>query len=207
MSGQLGFFDAGADLLSLRDYGRFKSALVASGCERCGLAAGRTKIVVDRGNPNAGIMAVGEGPGADEDASGLAFVGRGGQLFDRLMAEAGFDTNADLLIANVVKCRPPENRVPKASEAKTCLPFLHHQISLVGPKVVILLGATALKYLLPNRKGEKMRDLVGRPFTEPEWPGIEFLVFYHPAYLLRDPRKQPDARKHIEVLRKLEGRS
>ncbi len=192
-----------ADLLAIRDYGEFKQALAESGCRGCTLCEARDRIVVDRGNPKARIMAVGEGPGAEEDARGLAFVGRGGRLFDKLMAEAGFDTNEDLLIANVVKCRPPENRVPHAAEAAACMPFLKHQFELVSPRVIILLGATSLKYLLPSLKKTAMRDLVGKPHFDDEFPGVTFLVFYHPAYLLRDPRKQVNAREHIALLRAL----
>jgi DNA polymerase len=206
VSGQLSLFDSGQrDLLSIRSYPEFKRELTESGCARCDLSEARNTIVVDRGSPEARVMAIGEGPGADEDAQGLAFVGRGGQLFDRLMEEAGFDTNRDLLIANVVKCRPPENRVPRAPETEACLPFLRHQIALVRPEVIVLLGATALRHLLPARKGVAMREVVGKPFTDGGFPGVTFLVFYHPAFLLRDPRKQPEARSHIETLSGLLG--
>jgi DNA polymerase len=191
------------DLLDIRDYREFKTALAESGCTACTLAEARNRIVVDRGNPDAKIMAVGEGPGAEEDERGLAFVGRGGRLFDKLMAEQGFDTNRDLLIANVVKCRPPENRVPRVGEAEACLPFLRRQIDLVAPEIVVLLGATALRFLLPSLKKRAMKDLVGKPHQDPGYPGITFLVFYHPAYLLRDPRKQKDAREHIALLQRL----
>jgi DNA polymerase len=201
VTGQLGLFDQGPrDLLAIRDYEEFKRRLAASGCDRCDLSRDRRNIVVDRGHPGSRVMAVGEGPGADEDAQGRAFVGRGGQLFDRIMAEAGFDTNRDLLIANVVKCRPPENRVPHAAEVEACLPYLRHQIRLVKPKVIVLLGATALKHLLPARKNTPMREIVGKPFTDFGLPGVTFLVFYHPAFLLRDPRKLPEAREHIRTL-------
>ena len=91
----------------------------------------------------------------------------------------------------------------KAAEAAACLPFLRHQISLVGPKVIVLLGATALKHLLPARKSDAMKDIVGEPFTDGGFPGVTFLVFYHPAFLLRDPRRLPDAREHIATLRGL----
>jgi DNA polymerase len=206
MSDQLGLFDKGPeDLLAIVSYAEFRQALLESGCARCALSETRHNIVVDRGNPEAGILAVGEGPGAEEDATGLAFVGRGGRLFDRLMAEGGFDTNHDLLIANVVKCRPPENRVPKAPEVAACLPFLRRQIRLAKPKIIVLLGATALRHLLPGRGREAMQDVVGRPFEDAAWPGVRFLVFYHPAYLLRDPRKQADARAHIAKLRDILG--
>jgi DNA polymerase len=150
-------------------------------------------------------MAVGEGPGAEEDATGKAFVGRGGRLLDELLGKAGFDTNRDLLIANVVKCRPPENRVPRAGEAAACLPFLRHQVALVRPRVIVPLGATALRHLLPSKKGVAMRDVVGRPFTDGGFPDVTFLVFYHPAFLLRDPRKLPEARQHVRTLVELLG--
>ncbi|MHC4472246.1 MAG: uracil-DNA glycosylase [Planctomycetota bacterium] len=206
MSGQLSLFDSGQrDLLSIRDYGEFKRELEKSVCTRCGLSEARNTIVVDRGDPGARIMAIGEGPGAEEDAQGRAFVGRGGMLFDQLMGEADFDTNRDLLIANIVKCRPPENRVPRSPEAEACLPFLRHQIALVKPKVIVLLGATALRFLLPSRKSDTMKDIVGKPFTDGSFPDVTFLVFYHPAFLLRDPRKLPDARGHIKTLRGLLG--
>ena len=190
-------------LLSIRGYGEFKEALAGSDCQECTLAEARNRIVVDRGNPKARIMAVGEGPGAEEDERGLAFVGRGGRLFDKLMAEAGFDTNRDLLIANVVKCRPPENRVPRVPEADACLPYLRHQIEMVEPKVIILLGATSVRFLLPSLRKSAMKDLVGKPHYDARFPGVTFLVFYHPAYLLRDPRKQVDAREHIALLSEL----
>ena len=149
-------------LLAIGEYRKFRDALAASDCRDCTLASGRNRIVVDRGNPKARVMAVGEGPGAEEDERGLAFVGRGGRLFDRLMAEAGIDTNRDLLIANVVKCRPPGNRVPLVSEAEACLPFLRHQIRMVGPEVIILLGATSLRFLLPLLRKNPMKALVGK---------------------------------------------
>ena len=131
-------------------------------------------------------------------------MGRGGRLFDQLMAEKGYDTNRDLLIANIVKCRPPENRAPRRAEARACLPYLVRQMALVKPGIVVLLGATALKFLLPSRRRETMRDIVGCPFTDSAFPGVAFVVFYHPAFLLRDPRKLADARAHIVALKGLE---
>jgi DNA polymerase len=189
------------EILRLPDYGAFAGALRESGCTLCGLSEGRTNLVVDRGNPEARILAVGEGPGADEDATGRAFVGRGGKLLDRLFAEEGFDTDTDLLIANVVKCRPPGNRAPKADEAAACLPFLRRQIELVDPEAIVLLGASAVKFVLPALAKRRLGDLVGREITDLAFPGVRFLVLYHPAYLLRDPRKQPLAREHLRLLR------
>jgi DNA polymerase len=189
------------EILGRPDYGEFARALRASGCDLCPLAAGRTNLVVDRGNPAARILAVGEGPGAEEDATGRAFVGRGGRLLDRVFAEAGFDTNEDLLIANVVKCRPPGNRAPTRTEAAACLPYLRRQIDLVDPAAIVLLGATAVKHLLPGLARTPMKDLVGREITDLAWPGRRFLVLFHPAYILRDPRKLPLAREHLARLR------
>jgi DNA polymerase len=197
---QLPLFGADDDLLGIRDYAEFKRKLAASGCTKCGLSEARRNIVVDRGNPEARVLAVGEGPGADEDATGKAFVGRGGQLLDRLMAEAGIDTNRDLLITNVVKCRPPENRVPKAGEAAACMPYLRHQIRLVRPEVIVPLGATAFRFLFPARKKDPMKEIVGRALEDDAFPGVRILPLYHPAFLLRDPRKVPVAKEHLRTL-------
>ncbi|MEE9264104.1 MAG: uracil-DNA glycosylase, partial [Vicinamibacteria bacterium] len=144
---QFDLFDAGSNtILGSGSYDELKTRLVESGCTKCGLHAGRTQIVVDRGNPDASVMVIGEGPGEQEDRQGKAFVGRAGQLFDQIMNAVGIDTNEDMLIANVVKCRPPDNRSPHADEAAACLPFLKRQIELVRPHIILLLGATALKH-------------------------------------------------------------
>lgn len=180
-----------------RQYAEFKTQLAGSDCRKCGLAAGRSQIVVDRGNPEASVLFIGEAPGANEDRTGRAFVGRGGQLLDRLMAEAGFSTERDALIANVVKCRPPQNRPPTPEEAQTCLPYLRRQIELVGPKFMVLLGATALKHIAPAMKKDSMADRVGTFFENKDFPGVRTMVFFHPAYILRDPRKTPLMREHI----------
>jgi len=177
--------------LRSRSYASFAETLGRSGCTRCGLSAGRTTIVVDRGSPGTGLMLVGEGPGRDEDLQGKAFVGRAGRLLDRLLAGAGIDSERDTLIANVVKCRPPDNRAPKREEAAACRPFLERQLELVAPRAVILLGAVALGLFFPERRGIAMKDQVGRTFFSPHHGGTLFGVLYHPAYLLRDPRKQP----------------
>ena len=115
---QFDLFDAGANtILGAESYAEFKEKLRDSGCDKCALHAGRTNIVVDRGNPEAYIMTIGEGPGENEDKQALAFVGRAGKMFDKIMDAVGIDTNRDMLIVNVVKCRPPENRSPRAEEA------------------------------------------------------------------------------------------
>ena len=110
-------------------------------------------MVVSRGNPAARLMLIGEGPGAQEDSTGLPFVGRSGQLLDQLLAAAGIDSNRDAYVANVVKCRPPGNRKPTAAEMAACRPWLNHQIALVNPAVILLVGATALEGVLGIRGG------------------------------------------------------
>jgi DNA polymerase len=187
------------------DYEAFREGLLAAGCRLCPLSEGRTRIVVDRGNPAARAMAIGEGPGAEEDKRGLAFVGRGGRLFDELAREAGIDPDRDLLIANIVKCRPPENRVPRPAEAEACLPFLRRQIELVRPAVIAFLGATAVRALCPGSARTAMRDLVGRPFTDEAFPGVRLLALWHPAFLLRNRSRIPEAKAHLAVLRSLIG--
>lgn len=122
-------------------------------CQRCGLAQGRQQVVVGRGNPRAPLLLIGEAPGAEEDASGLPFVGRSGRLLDQLLAEAGFNSNRDAYIANVVKCRPPSNRKPTSSEMVACRGWLEQQITLINPAVILLAGATALEGVLGIRGG------------------------------------------------------
>jgi uracil-DNA glycosylase len=180
------------------DYTSFKRGLAESGCKRCGLHEGRTRIVVDRGNPDARVMFIGEAPGASEDLEGRAFVGRSGRLLDSMLAEHGFDTEKDALIVNVVKCRPPQNRRPEPEEAEACLPFLRRQIELVKPKWLALLGATALAHALPDRKKFAMSMEAGRFFQDEAYPGITLFVLFHPAYILRDPRKRPLMQSHLK---------
>jgi len=195
------FEDAASRILAAEDYGNFGRLLGDSDCKRCSLSEGRSRIVVDRGNPKAGLMAVGEGPGEQEDLQGKAFVGRAGQLMDRLFADAGLDTDSHLLIANVVKCRPPGNRAPRRDEAESCLPFLEKQVSLVRPHTILLLGATAVRHLFREKKTFTMKDEAGRIFSSPLYPGTDLMILFHPAYLLRDPRKQPLFLEHLRVLR------
>lgn len=193
-----GLSGAAADkILAAADYPRFKEALAASGCERCPLSRSRTHIVVDRGDPAAKILIIGEAPGENEDREARAFVGRAGKLLDAMMAEAGFDTDRDSLIINIVKCRPPDNRRPTREEAEACSPFLRKQLALVQPRAVLLLGATALRHLVPEKRVFSMKEEVGRFFTRPEFPGIRLMVLYHPAYILRDPRKKPLMAEHL----------
>ena len=191
---------AAAAALGARDYGAFRERLAASGCQRCALAERRTRIVVDRGNPEARAIAVGEAPGAAEDASGRAFCGRSGQLLDRLCKAAGIRPERDLLIVNVVKCRPPGNRTPRSEEVAACRPFLDHQFALSPARVVALLGATALRRFAPERAKGPLGAQVGRFFRLPQWPSYRFIALYHPAAILYNRSLEPRARRHLETL-------
>lgn len=193
------FSDSSNRILDAADYREFKRLLRDLDCRECSLAPGRTNIVIDRGNPASKLMLVGEGPGQQEDMAGSAFVGRAGRLLDDIMTAVGMDTNHDMLIANVVKCRPPGNRAPQREEAQKCLPYLRKQIELVRPDCILLLGAVAAKYLFSDKKAVSMKDEVGRFFGHKEYPGIRFMLLYHPAFLLRDPRRKKDMWEHIRT--------
>jgi uracil-DNA glycosylase len=162
-------------------------------CQRCRLAQGRNKLVFGVGDPNAQLMFVGEGPGADEDMQGLPFVGRAGQLLNNMIAAMGLKRE-QVYIANIVKCRPPQNRKPEPDEARTCLPFLERQIEIVRPRVLVALGATAATYLL-NMRGS-ISSMRGRIH---DYRGIQTVVTYHPAFLLRDPTQKKEAWKDLQM--------
>ncbi len=162
-------------------------------CHRCALAAGRNKLVFGDGDPNARLMFVGEGPGADEDASGLPFVGRGGQLLNNMINAMGLQRE-EVYIANVVKCRPPANRTPEPDEAHTCSPFLFRQIDVVRPQVIVALGQTAVTYLT----GEKRALSAWRGVVHP-LRGTKLIVTYHPAFLLRDPNQKKHAWADLQI--------
>lgn len=197
------FDDTANKILALEDYEAFKKSLAESNCQRCALSKSRTNIVVDRGNPKARIVVIGEGPGENEDIQAKAFVGKAGQLFDKVIDSVGLDTNRDMLILNVVKCRPPENRSPYEEEAASCMPFLQRQIALVKPAVILLLGATALKYMDNSRgKSFSMSDEAGKFFRLSVYPGIQFMVLYHPAALLYNAGLKPAMWEHAKALKK-----
>ncbi len=153
-------------------------------CTRCRLHEKRQKIVFGQGNPRARLMFVGEGPGADEDRKGLAFVGKAGQLLTRIIAAIGL-TREEVYIANIVKCRPPGNRDPREDEIRECIPFLKAQIRVIQPRIICTLGAPASKTLLNTTA--PISRLRGR-FHELE--GIQVMPTYHPAYLLRNPEQK-----------------
>ncbi len=162
-------------------------------CTRCALHKGRHKLVFGDGSPTARLMFVGEGPGADEDAQGIPFVGRAGQLLNNMIAAMGL-TREEVYIANVVKCRPPGNRTPEPEEGATCSPFLFQQIDVVRPQVLVALGATAATYLLGSR--QPLAGLRGRVHAV---RGTQLIVTYHPAYLLRDPRQKKEAWADLQI--------
>lgn len=182
-------------------YGEFKERLQAYNCRRCTLCHSRTNIVIDRGNPKAAIMIISERPGDNEDRVGKPFVGRAGGLLDKMFHAIGMDTNKDVLITNVVRCRPEIDRSPIKEEVDACFPFMQKQIDLMKPRVVLLLGAVALKWVEPERGDAKMEDEAGKFFTLSRFPGIQFMVMYNPAFLLRDPRKKVVTWEHLKTLR------
>ena len=162
-------------------------------CTRCELHKGRNKLVFGDGDPAARLMFVGEGPGADEDAQGLPFVGKAGQLLNNMIAAMGLK-RTEVYIANVVKCRPPGNRTPEPVEANTCSPFLFRQIDVIRPQVLVALGATAATYLLGQR--QPLAGLRGRVHA---FRGMQLIVTYHPAFLLRDPRQKKEAWADLQI--------
>jgi uracil-DNA glycosylase family 4 len=164
-------------------------------CTRCPLAyAGRRKIVFADGDPNARLMFVGEGPGADEDTQGLPFVGKAGQLLNNMIGAMGLKRE-EVYIANIVKCRPPANRVPEPVEANTCTQFLVRQVDIVQPQVIVALGATAAMYLLGVKQ-----SLVSLRGKWHHCRGAKLAVTYHPAFLLRDPRQKGEAWKDLQMV-------
>ena len=156
-------------------------------CRNCPLCTGRRNVVFGEGNPQADLMFIGEGPGFDEDKLGRPFVGKAGQLLDKMILAMQF-TREEVYICNIVKCRPPDNRVPMPEEAAACLPYLVKQIELVSPKVIVLLGATAAHYLLDKQEG--ITRLRGRWL---DYQGIPVMPTYHPAFLLRKPEAKREA--------------
>ena len=157
-------------------------------CTGCDLALTRERVVISRGAATAPLMLIGEAPGAREDALGQPFVGRSGQLLDRLLLEVGLNPESDLYICNAVKCRPPQNRRPKRAELTACRPWLDRQIDQVNPRVIVLLGATAVESLLGIKGG--MTQLRGQWLS---WDSRDVMPIFHPSYLLRNPSKASDA--------------
>ena len=166
-----------------------------NGCEKCRLCEKRTRVVPGEGNPNADLMFIGEGPGRDEDEQGRPFVCVSGQLLYRMIHAIGME-RTEVYIANVVKCRPPMNRNPEPDEAAACLPYLRSQFVLVSPKVIVLLGKVACRYVLGEEAPiSRMRG---------HWierKGIWFMPTYHPSALLREPAKKREAWEDFKMVR------
>jgi DNA polymerase len=167
---------------------------LAEKCTKCPLHKTRTHAVFGSGPVPCSLMLIGEAPGADEDEQGLPFVGRAGQLLTKILESVDIKRPNDIYIANTLKCRPPENRTPLASEQEACRPFLEAQIRLVKPKIILLAGAPAVKAIL--KKDEPMNSVRGKWF---KLPGADIDVFpiFHPAYLLRNPSKEKGSPKWI----------
>jgi DNA polymerase len=184
--------DEVARLDSLEDVAR----LIAE-CRKCALCHGRTHTVPGEGNPAARLLCVGEGPGAKEDETGRPFVGAAGQLLDQILSAIECPRET-VFIANIVKCRPPQNRKPLPDEATACLPYLHRQIALVRPRVLLALGSTAAEWLLGVRRS--LGELRGKVHR---YGGIPLIVTYHPAALLRNPNWKKPTWDDVRIARQL----
>jgi|TARA_B100001540_G_scaffold205515_1_gene180985 uracil-DNA glycosylase family 4 len=153
-------------------------------CVKCSLSTTRQNVVFGRGNPDAELFIIGEGPGQQEDEQGLAFVGRAGKMLDAAFSAVGLDTNKDCYVSNIVKCRPPNNRKPSTAEIEACMPWLNEQVNLLKPKIIILAGSTAVQSFLGiNEPISKIRG---------QWiekDNIKYMPIFHPSYLLRNPSK------------------
>ena len=166
-------------------------------CMKCPLGATRTRFVFGTGNPHATLMVIGEAPGADEDAQGEPFVGKAGQLLNKILLAIDF-RREDVYICNILKCRPPGNRKPASGEVEQCLPYLQKQIALVQPVVILCLGLTAAENLLET--SESLTRLRGRVLA---YQGIPLMVTYHPAALLRNPNWKRPTWEDVQALRNL----
>jgi len=166
------------------------------GCQNCELAGGRTNVVFGAGNPNARLMFVGEAPGRDEDIQGVPFVGRSGQLLNKILEAAGIERD-DVYIANIIKCRPPNNRTPLTNEIEACIPYLGRQVALIAPKVICTLGLPATQTLLGIRGS--MGSLRGKMYVE---GNVKVIPTYHPAAALRDPKYKRPIWDDIQLIKR-----
>ena len=154
-------------------------------CNSCGLSKTRKNVVVGKGNETAHIVIIGEGPGEQEDITGLPFVGRAGKMLDTVLSSVDIDPVKDCYITNIVKCRPPNNRKPSSSESEACMPWLTEQINLLRPKIIILAGSTAVQSFLGIK--EPISKIRGQWI---EKDNIKYMPIFHPSYLLRNPSKE-----------------
>lgn len=182
-----------SSLVTLPDTIEPLKKIVAS-CHLCDLGKSRTKSVFGEGNPEASLMFVGEGPGAQEDLSGRPFVGRAGEQLTKMIENVLEIDREEVYIANIVKCHPPNNRVPTPQEAHTCLPYLQQQIAMIRPKVIVPLGATAFHYLTGDQSG--ITKVRGQIF---EMETFKLVPTYHPSYLLRNPSAKKEA--YLDLLK------
>ncbi len=183
------------DILGIGDMDALRT--VAEACTRCGLHSTRTKVVFADGAPDARVLCVGEAPGANEDRTGLPFVGRAGKLLDRLLLSVGFP-RAEVFICNVLKCRPPGNRNPAPDEIEACSPFMLRQLELVRPTVIVAFGTFAAQTLLGCR--DSLRHLRGRTHL---YEGYPLVVTYHPAALLRNPGWTRPTWRDLQLARRI----
>lgn len=165
-------------------------------CQRCALADTRTNVVFGVGPEDAEVMLVGEGPGEQEDLTGEPFVGRAGQLLDEMLSLVGLDRKHNVYIANIVKCRPPQNRDPLNTEQDACIGYLREQVALIRPKIIVCLGRVAAMRLI--KEDFKITREHGQWF---EKSGVWMMAMLHPAALLRDPRRKPDAFVDLKILK------
>jgi len=165
-----------------------------SQCTRCGLCSTRIQTVFSDGNPHAPVMIIGEGPGQQEDETGVPFVGRAGQLLTKIIESVEFDRQKDVYICNIVKCRPPQNRAPLQDEMEACFGYLKAQIEIIRPTYILLAGATAVKGILGIPQG--ISKIRGQWFDTP-YHGAKAMPIFHPSYLLRNPSKEQGSPKWL----------
>ena len=165
-------------------------------CQKCELCQTRHNVVVGVGSPTAEVMFIGEGPGENEDLQGEPFVGRAGKLLDKMLTAVDLDRNKNIYIANIVKCRPPKNRDPKPEEQEMCIDWLRNQVKLIRPKIIVCLGRiAAARIIKPDIKITKEHG----QFIEKN--GVLMMAMLHPAAILRDPRRKPEAFNDFLILR------
>lgn len=168
---------------------------VVQECRKCRLAETRNSVVFGEGNPKARVFVIGEAPGADEDAQGRPFVGRSGQLLDKILLAIGFE-RSDVYIGNIIKCRPPQNRNPLSDEIECCKPWLMQQLEVIKPNIILLLGRVAANTILENT--QSMGSMRGKLI---HWNGFDCFVTYHPAALLRNPNWKRLCWEDVQLLR------
>ena len=171
-------------------------------CNKCPLSKTRNKVIFGEGNPNANIMLIAEAPGREEDYQGRPFVGKSGKLLDKILEACGFSRNEHIYISNIVKCHPPSNRNPEESEAGTCMPWLLRQIEIIDPRILVLLGAVSLRYMMgPEYRISRVHG------NWLSWKNRLVIPLYHPAALLRNPSLKrdtwEDCKKLIDKYREL----